>query len=387
MKRKKYMTVTEAVQYLLQNTVKGVTYNSETSEMTITYNREDGIATETFTVGGGDTSELEQAIENLEQNLGTVEQNLGNVEDDVADLKSNKQDKLKAGSGITINPETNEISSDGATYTAGTNINIDSDNKISCTVDTSDFVKKKVYGSAQVSTIDRVTTTSIAGITLESKFTMYSNIGSFVKYLQEAGADPGATLLIDSSVNNPRDEDANDRARIKAKSKSFLMNLNNSKYSKTITADNSPKMTESIMLDSNNSYSKTLNPTTNSYSETFKYSPANNVEIKVTKEYFKYIGDDDGVVLSADVTVLGGIYDVTTTTIKYNNDTVEITKYNNIMGTNFDEYRCIKNKPENIKSVVKKSALGLQTIIYIYDTSTTPETLTSTEIYAMTKQP
>lgn len=87
MKRKKYMTVTEACNYLLQNTVKGVTYNSETSEMTITYNREDEVVTEKFTVGGGDTSELEQAIENLEQDLG-------DAKDDITAIKTNLNSSL-----------------------------------------------------------------------------------------------------------------------------------------------------------------------------------------------------------------------------------------------------------------------------------------------------
>ena len=66
---KKYVTVTEACNYLLQNTVKGVSYNSETSEMTITYNDGDRLVTETFTVGGGDTTELEARVSALESGV------------------------------------------------------------------------------------------------------------------------------------------------------------------------------------------------------------------------------------------------------------------------------------------------------------------------------
>lgn len=85
---KKYVTVTEACNYLLRNTVKGVSYNSETSKMTITYNNGAELVTETFTVGGGDTTELEEAIEQLQE--------------DVGDLQNDKQDTLTAGDGIDI---------------------------------------------------------------------------------------------------------------------------------------------------------------------------------------------------------------------------------------------------------------------------------------------
>lgn len=439
MKKKRYMTVVEAVQYLLgkdeqidAGTIDSISY--ENGDLTFTFKdgstkvvnitteplevediealtdeelenlkagdivlkltdgikhtyivtyKEDrvGLCLSYFNFGYSETVSYDYDSEVEAWTLNDVERL--NIKQELDNLKTNKQDKLTAGSGITIDPETNEISSDGVTYTAGTGINIDENNEISCTVDASDFVEKKVTGTAQVSTIDR---TSIAGIKLESKYTLYSTVGSFVKYLQEAGASAGVTLLIDSSVNNPTDVDANDRARIKAKSKSFLMNLNNSKYSKIISAGNSPEMTESIMLDSSNSYSKTLNPTTNSYSETFKYSPASNIEITVTKEYCKYI-TSSSVVLSADVTVEEGIYDVTTFVITQNNISIETTTYNSLMGATFDEYKCIKNPFVNLKRVITKSALGLQTTIYSYDTSTTPETLSSTETYAMTLQP
>ena len=75
----------------------------------------------------GDIDNLETAVDGLEDNLTALEGRVTTNEGDIDDLEQNKQDKLTAGSGIAIDPDTNEISNtaQGKIYTAGSGIAID----------------------------------------------------------------------------------------------------------------------------------------------------------------------------------------------------------------------------------------------------------------------
>lgn len=85
--------------------------------------------------------------------LNQTNQRVTGVENDTQTLSTSKQDKLKAGTNITITGST--ISSKDTTYTAGTNISISNANAISVTgVYTSEEVDEKLATKADTSSLN-----------------------------------------------------------------------------------------------------------------------------------------------------------------------------------------------------------------------------------------
>ena len=422
MTRKKYMTVVEAVQYLLgkdeqidAGTIESITYengnltftfkdgSTQTINITtepleveniealtdeelenlkagdivlkltdgmkhtyiVTYKEEGvGLCLSYFDYGYAETVSYDYDSDVEAWTLNDVERL--NIKQELDNLKTNKQDKLTAGSGITIDPETNEISSDGVTYTAGTNINIDSDNKISCTVDTSNFVEKLVpTGTSDI--YDQFRTK------IEREIYMYDghenakgirNKSYQRLYLQ------GQTKYSETYLGT---EDGNDY-----EFKELIFNKSGTpSYSDETDVAykilNEYSLTESI----NNKYKKVYNTSSDSYSETFKYSQTvegTEMVYNVVREPFKFIASD--ITLSADVDVLAGLYEVITVTGTANNTLVlKDTIYKSLMYNDANQYECLEIIPANSKQIVKTYNFGRNIQIYTYDTSTTPETL------------
>lgn len=433
MKKKIYMTVTEAVKYLLDKdeqidagTIDAITY--ENGNLTFTF--KDGstqtinIATEPLEVEDIEALTDEQ-LENLkagdivlkltngmkhtyivtykEDRVGlclsyfdfgysetvsydydseveawtlndverlNIKQELDDIKDDITDLDTNKQDKLTAGSGITIDPETNEISSDGVTYTAGTNINIDENNEISCTVDTSNFVEK-LYpvnagaGNRYRTKIERDTYTAAGyenarGIRNKA-YDVY--MGSQMKYAE--------TFL---GTKDSNDYDSRELIFNKSGTPSYT-DATNVAY-KIL---NKHSLTESI----NNKYKKVYNTSNNSYVETFKYTDSANNVYTLTKEPFKFIAEDT-VDLSADVTVEQGCYEVTKLVVKNSSNVIimESAYYKNLTFGVFgmSDYKCTTMVGLSKFIVIDN---GNEITKYEYDETTTPETLVSTRTFAM----
>lgn len=94
-----------------------------------------------------DIDALEGRMDTAEDDIDSLEGRMDTAEDDIDDLETNKQDKLTAGNGITIDSN-NEISVDTSVVqpklTEGFGINIDSNNEIS--VDTNDVQEKLIAG-------------------------------------------------------------------------------------------------------------------------------------------------------------------------------------------------------------------------------------------------
>ena len=90
---------------------------------------------------------LEQRMNDAEEAIDSLEDRMDIAEDDIDDLENNKQDKLTAGNGITID-NNNEISVDDSVVqpklSEGFGIDIDSNNEIS--VDTNDVQEKLIAG-------------------------------------------------------------------------------------------------------------------------------------------------------------------------------------------------------------------------------------------------
>lgn len=430
MTKKKYMTVTEAVQYLLgkeeqieAGTLESITY--ENGALTFTF--KDG-STQTINVGSEplEVEDIEaltdEQLENLkagdivlkltngmkhtyivtykEDRVGlclsyfdfsysetvsydydseveawtlndierlNIKQELDNIKNDVTSLNNNKQDKLTAGSGITIDPDTNEISSDGVTYTAGTNINIDSDNKISCTVNTSNFVEK-LYpvnagaGNRYRTKIERETYTAAgyenANGIIHKAYDVYMgyqrNYAETYLGTKDSNYYDSRELIFGKNGNPSYTDGSNVAYKI----------LN--EYS----------LTQSI----NNKYKKVYNTNSNSYVETFKYTDSNNVTYTITREPFKYLASN--VTLSADVSVDAGIYEIITVTAVMNNVTAyEHTIYNGLFVSGFSKYEYFNIVPMNTKKIRRVDLDSTGFTIYTYDTSTTPETLVSIKTY------
>lgn len=95
----------------------------------------------------GDIDALEGRMDTAEDDIDSLEGRMDTAEDDIDDLETNKQDKLTAGNGITIDSN-NEISVDTSVVqpklTEGFGVDIDSNNEIS--VDTNDVQEKLIAG-------------------------------------------------------------------------------------------------------------------------------------------------------------------------------------------------------------------------------------------------
>lgn len=90
--------------------------------------------TRTYTydsVTGIEYSEVTLSLAEIIANITSLLSDVANLQTDVENLETNKQDKLTAGTGIAIDPLTNEISATGGGYTAGSGITIDNTNTIS----------------------------------------------------------------------------------------------------------------------------------------------------------------------------------------------------------------------------------------------------------------
>lgn len=94
-----------------------------------------------------DIDALEGRMDTAEDDIDSLEGRMDTAEDDIDDLETNKQDKLTAGNGITIDSN-NEISVDTSVVqpklTEGFGVDIDSNNEIS--VDTNDVQEKLIAG-------------------------------------------------------------------------------------------------------------------------------------------------------------------------------------------------------------------------------------------------
>ena len=231
-----------------------------------------GLCLSYFDFGYSETVSYDYDSENEAWTLNDVErlntkQELDDIKDDITDLNNNKQDKLTAGSGITIDPETNEISSD---------------------VDLSDYAKVTDTDRYYVSEFKRYKNSSyqVAEINQTYNNNIYKRYAGII--MQSYGlTDPEAKIItvIDKSHSTPSTTDATNK-NVRTEGYYTSTHTINQKYSKTIQANNSPQMTESLTLDSNNLYSKTINPSSKAVEETIKktYTDANSHTITETRK-------------------------------------------------------------------------------------------------------
>lgn len=299
-----------------------------------------------------------------------------NIKQEIDNLKSSKQDKLTAGSGITIDPETNEISSDGATYTAGANINISADNEISCTVDTSNFVEKTVpTGTSDI--YDRFRTK------IEREIYDYSgheNAKGIRNKAYQRAYLAGQTQYAETYLGTENTYEYEFKELIFDKS-------GTPSYTDATDVAYRILKSESLTESINNKYKKVYNTSNNSYNETFKYSETvegTEIVYNVTREPFKLIASN--IALSADVDVEAGLYEVITVTGTTNNTLVlKDTIYKPLIRTDMIQYECIEVIPANSKLITLTYNKGATVHTYTYDTSTTPETKVNSMIRNMSQ--
>jgi hypothetical protein len=247
----KFKSVTQMCQYLIEkymklegDTVKDVVFDEDNNTITVKYNDPEK-ANVTFAVG--------------------VPQE---VLDDITDLQENKQDKLTAGTNITITQVGDElvISSTGG----------GSDNA----------VEKSVAGTNETSTIER-TMSGSEPLNLITKLkyvlsAMYPSIGCHSTIKQGGDTLSEAdriAVVIDSQSTQYNETASADRLVAFATDKVINVNVNGGKYIKTVKTDSSPSLSEKIEIN-NSKYNKTTDFTSsNPVKEEYELSKTEDVTI------------------------------------------------------------------------------------------------------------